>query len=286
VATNTLEMTSLNPARARALVFPREHGAWGILLVPLVSGAVVGALGSGFHLPPLLFFLTAALALFLLRTPVESLLGTTPFRVRGPEERRLVLGFVAGYGVLALGSLALLLLWVDFRPLVLLGILAAGAFALQAWVGRTSASARTLGQLIGSIGLTSTAAGAYLAAEGVLDRTALILWAGNWLFAANQIHYVHLRIAAARAADRAEKFRLGWGFLAGEAITTVLIVAAAITGLAPKLAAVAFHPVLLRGAFWFLYPPMPLAIRRLGFTELVHALLFGAFLIFAYAWNR
>ena len=98
MATNTLEMTSLNPARARALVFPREHGAWGILLVPLVSGAVVGALGSGFHLPPLLFFLTAALALFLLRTPVESLLGTTPFRIRGVTlKNRVVVSPMAQY---------------------------------------------------------------------------------------------------------------------------------------------------------------------------------------------
>ena len=283
MAANTLEFNSVNPARARSLVFPREHGAWGILLVPLVSGAVVGALGSGFQLLPLVFFFTASMAMFLLRTPVESLLGTTPLRIRTGEERRLVLGFVVGYGAVAIASIVSLLFWVDVRPLLLLGVIAGGAFALQAWIGRRSSSARTLAQLIGSIGLTSTAAGAYLAAEGVLDRTALVLWAGNWLFAANQIHYVHLRIHAARAADRRQKLRLGWGFLLGEAIAATLIAAAALTSLAPKLAAVAFHPVLLRGAFWFLYPPKPLVIKRLGLTELIHAMLFGAFLIAAYA---
>src|SRR5260370_6250043 len=33
--------------RRQSLIFPREHGAWGILLVPLVTGASVGLLAGG-----------------------------------------------------------------------------------------------------------------------------------------------------------------------------------------------------------------------------------------------
>ena len=52
--------------RRRALVFPREHGAWAILLVPLVTGASLGLLAGGraWLLAPLSI---AVLALFLLR---------------------------------------------------------------------------------------------------------------------------------------------------------------------------------------------------------------------------
>src|ERR1043166_202518 len=32
----------MTTGRTRALITPREHGAWGILLMPLVTGAVVG----------------------------------------------------------------------------------------------------------------------------------------------------------------------------------------------------------------------------------------------------
>ena len=57
--------------RQKSLIIPREHGAWGILLVPLVTGAVVGlaAGGSGLSLAPLT---VAVLTLFWLRTLVES----------------------------------------------------------------------------------------------------------------------------------------------------------------------------------------------------------------------
>ena len=41
--------------RQKSLIIPREHGAWGILLVPLVTGAAFGlAAGwSGLSLAPL-----------------------------------------------------------------------------------------------------------------------------------------------------------------------------------------------------------------------------------------
>jgi len=56
------------------MVVPREHGAWGMLLVPLVTGAVVAA-RTGMNFANLTWFVVAALALFWLRTPVESWLG-------------------------------------------------------------------------------------------------------------------------------------------------------------------------------------------------------------------
>lgn len=40
-------------ARARALIVPREHGAWGLLLVPLFTGVATG-LGSAQRVWPVL----------------------------------------------------------------------------------------------------------------------------------------------------------------------------------------------------------------------------------------
>ena len=67
--------------RRRALIFPREHGAWGLLLVPMVTGAGV-AFRESTHILPVLLLLLAALALFWLRTPVESFLGTSAMRAQ------------------------------------------------------------------------------------------------------------------------------------------------------------------------------------------------------------
>ena len=42
-----LEGETATAVRHRSLVIPREHGAWGILLIPLVTGASVGLLAGG-----------------------------------------------------------------------------------------------------------------------------------------------------------------------------------------------------------------------------------------------
>ena len=96
--------------RKHALIFPREHGAWGLLLVPMITGAGI-AFRESRNVSPFLLLLTAALALFWLRTPLESLLSTSAIRVQTQEERRavtvviLALGAVAGtvFGHTAVG---------------------------------------------------------------------------------------------------------------------------------------------------------------------------------------
>ncbi len=77
-------------ARIRALVIPREHGAWGLLLVPLFTGVVAG-FASEHRIWPLLMFAVTALSLFWLRTPVESLIGTSSLTANTESERRTAL---------------------------------------------------------------------------------------------------------------------------------------------------------------------------------------------------
>ena len=271
---------SARAGRTRSLVWPREHGAWGILLVPLVTGAAVG-LETGRGFLPLLLFTLAALALFCLRVPAEILLETTPLRAQSPAERRTVISYLCLFAALAAASLVLLFWKERAYGLLLLGAAAAVAFGAQAVLRKLGRDTRMSSQLVGSIGLTSTAAGAYYVATGQLDARALVLWAANWLFAANQIHYVQLRIHAARAAGRAEKLARGWAFLLGEGATSLLLVTAGRFALLPVWATLAFVPVLLRGLAWFLRPSTPLQVRRLGQSELAQAIVFGLVFVFA-----
>ena len=62
---------AVQQTRRRALVIPREHGAWGLLLVPLFTGVVAG-FASEHRIWPLLLLTVAALSLFWLRTPVKA----------------------------------------------------------------------------------------------------------------------------------------------------------------------------------------------------------------------
>jgi len=194
----------------------------------------------------------------------------------------VVLYSIFAYASLAIISVAWLLLRERALGLILIGAAAAIVFGLQAGLKSLGRPARMAAQLVGAVGLTSTAAGAYYVATGALDDRAVILWAVNWLFAANQIHFVQVRIRGARAARFRQKFSQGGWFLLAEAATVLLLVGAWQADWLPGLAALAFLPVLLRGLYWFLEGDKPLVIHRLGFAELAHALVFGTLLILGF----
>jgi hypothetical protein len=262
----------------RSFVLPREHGAWGILLVPLVTGATVAILHGGALLPVLLF-LPASISLFCLRTPVEAALGTSTQRIDNATERRLVTTAVAGYAAVAGVILAVLLWNGNHTGLLMLGAIAAFSFGTQALLRKLGRATRMASQMVGLVGLTSTAAGAYYVSIGRFDTTAWMIWVANWLFAANQVHIVQLRIRNAKVEGLRQRLACGWKFLAGEVLTVVLLVVFFHYRLLPKMSVIAFHPMLLRGAAWFFKKPRPLRVHRLGWMEVGFALIFGTMFI-------
>jgi len=57
------QVSALQNSRLKTMVIPREHGAWGMMLVPLATGAVV-ALRVGVNSVALVLFILAAMSLF------------------------------------------------------------------------------------------------------------------------------------------------------------------------------------------------------------------------------
>ncbi len=281
MASVTPALHSLHRSRFRSFVWPREHGAWGMLLVPLATGAVMGH-PSGQRIIWILLFAAVALGLFCLRTPVEAWLEISPLRPQNDVERRLVYYSIYTYASFAGLALAVLIFGVRAYGLLLLGAAAATSFLLQAVLKRLGRETRLNAQLTGAIALTSTAAGAYYLAAGELNRTALLIWAANWLFAANQIHFVQLRIHSARVITLAEKLVCGRSFLVHQVVALFLLGMAWRAGWLPGLALLAFAPVLIRGLAWFLESPRPLQVHRLGMSELAYAIVFGGLFIAGY----
>jgi hypothetical protein len=268
--------------RRRALVLPREHGAWGMLLIPLSTGAAVGVLSGG-RFTPVTFLTVAVLSLFWLRTPVESWLGTGAVRAQTPEERRYVSKFALPLAVAAATSLTALFWQGANRNLILLALLASPAFAAQMFLQKRGRSTRMAAEVVGALALTSAAPAAYCVATGRMDTRACVLWAANWVFAGDQIHFVWLRIRGMRAAGWREKLALGWSFVVGQILLIGVLVLAHHLKWLPALAAIAFVPILFRGCVWFAAKPGPIVIRRLGQSELLHAVAFGVLLIVGFA---
>lgn len=206
-------------------------------------------------------------------------MGSTTVRARTTSELWLVRKVAALLGLVALAASAWLFWGFRNFHLLWIGAAAAAAFLVQAAVKRIWRRARTAPQLIGAAGLTSLAAAGYGAAAGGLDWLAWTVWLANFLFACNQIQYVHLRIEAARAATAKEKVLLGGGFLAGQAILVALLAVASAGHLLSWWVPAAFVPVLIRGFAWFAMPPRPLAIFALGKQELALSIAFGVLLV-------
>jgi len=271
--------------RRHALILPREHGAWGLLLVPMVTAAGVAFRESN-HVLPILLLLTAALALFWLRTPVESLLGASAMRAQTKDERRAVAIVIAALGTVAALTLGALL-WAGRNPgLWLIGAAAAAAFVGQALLKKFGRRARMLSEIVGTIGLTSAAPAAYYVITGKFGAMAWMLWLANLIFAGNQIHYVQLRIHTARVEGLRAKFARGWTFALGQFVMAGVLAAFCIRGWMPWVALVAFVPLLFRGWFYFFQKPAPLLVRRLGWNELSQAAAFCVLFIAAFAWAK
>jgi YwiC-like protein len=275
-----LRFPDLTPNEKR-LLLPREHGSWALWLLPLMSGGVVGFAGAAHAATaPALWFSLVAIAAFLIHQPLESLLGVSVVRVRSVEEQRVAVFWVMGLtAVTVLGVFELLRLR---RELVLLfGVAAVACFALAAVCGRVRAL-RIPKQLVGSLGLTSTVAGAYYGTTGRVDRTALVLWLVFWLFAAAQIEYVQLRLRTANARSRREKVKAGWRVCLLHLLLPAGATAAAAALNAPRMIAWAFVPAVIRIFAWMFGRARPLKLYVLGFSELAQNIIFAALLTAAF----
>jgi hypothetical protein len=267
--------------RIRALTFPREHGAWGLLLIPLVTGAVIG-IPQGHGAGNLVLFITAALSIFWLRTPVESYFGMGLMRIGNAEERAAVLRSIAVLSPVVAFSVGALLWNAANLPLLMLGCIGGTAFAVQSALKLFGRKFRMISQAIGSIGLTSTAAGAYFAVTGRLDERAFAIWFACWLFAGDQIHYVQLRLRNSKLEGTWKRFEAARGFLLGQVIMMAVVGASIRLEILPVFTIVAFVPVVMRGFLWVIDKRTGLELTKLGFSELGQSLAFGALLCFAY----
>ncbi len=268
------ELTSSQKQRRRALVIPREHGAWGMLLIPMVTGGIVGTVSGG-RVGPVLTLGVAIVALFWLRTPLESWMENVATGGLNQREKGTVLAAIIpllGIAIIALARL----FWEGMnRNLMWLGMAAAAAFGVQLVLRRRGRSTRMAAEFVGALALTVTAPAAYCVAAGRMDARGLGLWLVSWLFAADQIHFVWLRIRGMRARGVGQKLGLGWSFLGGNLLSLGVMLLAYRLDWIPALVWIAMIPVWIRGVAWFFQKPQPLEIRRLGWTELAHDVLFG-----------
>lgn len=259
---------------------PREHGTWAILLIPfLTATAITGTLN-----PAVGVALLAVLLTFLLRAPLATLLlpgeGRPDGRTTATARR-----WVALYGTGAiLAGLALVVVWHRLQ-LLAVAALALLLFLLHLREVRGGAVLGWPAEGLGTLGLTLSALVAWIAATGVLTATGLLVWLLNAAFFLAGLVYVKLRIRSLAAARKPElgspqagarqvlQFHLG----------IVLLVAGLVLGQwASPLVLVPFLLATGRAGWGARRFGQRFAVRRLGWSEVAHALVFGVLLVLAF----
>ena len=258
---------------------PKEHGAWGMLYVPLVTAA--GIAGT-FNVRVLLVAVMITLV-FLSQRPYAQLLGN-PIARRDSGLLRRNLTWLAGYWVATL----LLFSWLYFicgltalPQFLWIATPIAAVFTLFLWKNRVRSVA---GELTGICGLTLTAPLAHYAAVGEVQRLGFWLWMLCILYFASSVFFVK----AVASSFLKSRFKA----TAAPAVTTrmcavyhqglvLLLASLFLLNQIPALAIVAFAPVIARG-LWGIPTDQPkLNFSRIGWTEVLYSLFFAVATILA-----
>jgi hypothetical protein len=238
-------------AAARTL-FPKEHGAYGQIALPLVA-ALAGARPS-----VVAYSIGAAGFLaFLAHEPLLVLAGQRGSRARREDGRR------AGRRLLALGgSAALLGTWALLSLPTAVRLLAMIPVVLGAAVGfliHRRAEKTTGGEMLAAAALSSVGLLAGVAA-GTSVEAAVMIWAAWCVAFASMTIAVRTIIASARITISPIRRTLAPLVLASVSIAVAMV------GIVPVFIGVAFVPTLLLALALAVRPPSPRQLRKVGWT--------------------
>ncbi|MCS6860080.1 MAG: YwiC-like family protein [Abditibacteriales bacterium] len=264
---------------ATATAKPKEHGAWGVGLVSLLVGLLAAQRDGAASVPfPAALLLGGVfLGLLFLRAALFPLAryGAMLPAERQRAQKRLALWLALSAAVC---GVPLLVVWKLFY-LLPLGILTGGLMAFDLWLVRKRRERTTFGELLGVFALTLAAPAAHYATLGAWSAEAARLWLLCLAYFAGVVPYVKMHTA--RRMGKATRW---WATL------TLLYHLGVILGAfvlvwhraLPPLATVALMVALPR-IFWALtVPGSSQDIRRIGWIEMVHAVVFGVLLIAAF----
>ncbi|MDE2039294.1 MAG: YwiC-like family protein [Elusimicrobia bacterium] len=251
-------------------MLPREHGSWAVLIVPIALGLLAA---PGARALPSALFCFGALAAFLARTPLQTLL-------RRPGDQKARRWTAACALMAAAGFLPLLPAY--HRT----WLLAFAAAALPLLAADTSARLRGkarsfLNELAGVCGLCLGAPAAFYAARGELPPEAWLLWAACAAYFAGPIFHVKLLARQHRefsvASDPAALSRARRAALAYH----LCALAAALVAL-PEPAPLAYMAALLKTASAARLDARRVDFRRAGYQEIAFSVLFAAVMLAAF----
>lgn len=250
-------------------MLPKEHGAWAILIAPIL----VGLIGAPVVSPAAAtLFCLGSLAVFLVRTPLQTLLS----KPGDPQALR----WLAFYGFLAAGAFLPLIVVLGCWKLLYFAVPSIALLAENLFANKAGRRFSAFNEAAGVLGLCLGAPAAYYAASFELDSRAWSMWLLCSLYFLGPIPYVKMAALQHRAAnDKAALPALdGMSRLAAvyHALALVVVGVWAATGGLPALATIPFAAALLKTTLRAARKPERVDFKALGYTEIGYSTLFVA----------
>lgn len=257
-------------------MMPKEHGAWAILIAPIMVGLIAAPVVSP---AAAALFVLGSLAVFLSRTPMQALLAK-------PGDRR-AWGWLAFYGALAAGAFVPLILLLGCWKLLYFAVPSAVLLAQNLHMNRTGQRFSAFNEAAGVFGLCLGAPAAYYAASFTLDARAWALWLLCSLYYLGPIFYVKMAALQHRAAgDPAAVPAIAVmrrRSTAYHALTLAAVAAWAATGAIAFAAAIPFAAALAKTVLRGRRPPARVDFKALGYSEIGYSAVFVVVMAFAFA---
>jgi hypothetical protein len=257
-------------------IFPREHGAWAVLFVPLT----IGIAAAGKFNPMVVLLALSALWLFLSYVPVQAVARRYLGSARDGDELQSAWFWAIAY--LLAGALFILpVLATGFWLLPPIGVVGWLFFLVNFLL--TLRHPKTITSDLAAVaGLTLSAPSAYYVATGNLSPPAVSLWVLNFLFFGSGVFYVHMMVRA-RGLKKArfslvEKLKLGRLNLFYHVIVVTIVVVMTLGHFTIQLALTAFIPMILHAVIGTAKLSSDVRFKNLGFLLLAQSAVFAMLL--------
>jgi hypothetical protein len=249
--------------------------------VPLIIGFIIAVVWQWRSL----LLILAALGLYLLRFPIDTLIKT---RKHPNADRVGLTRWTAIYGTLTALCSGWLIMIDQLYGLIPLGAIGVALLAYHWWLVDRRREMSVVGELTGIFGLALGAPLAYYTATGRLDGIAAALWVVNALYFGGTVFYIKLKVRQQPREPKpdrvSERFVKAKACLAYQSIVLTIALVLVAWDHLPWLVFLAFVPrtlkVLYGTARW--QDKQTLSLPRLGMVEIVHSMLFAALIIAAF----
>ncbi len=259
------------------LIVTKEHGSWAVLLIPMAV-----AVGVGQHVSwDELMLAAGAVAVFMSYVPLQTIMRHW-FVQPQSDENVSQSDFWAGVFTLTAIVAGAFLLLRGFWLLVPVGAVAAGCFLANFILVRRLGKS-VWSDLVAVAGLTATGAAMAYVENARLDTTAFSIWILNFLFFGSTVFYVHMKLRASRMKKDgfsfAEKISIGRMNILYHCVVIGIVLFLAFVHLTPRLAVVAFIPIVIHAWVGTIRLTKRAQFRIIGYALLAESVAFSILLL-------